>query len=76
MMVRYAASMRQRIDVDALWRSARQQMLLAYEGEPQQRHVVALPARSPFSVDDLVTQDIDSAVLVARLKEISASNGA
>jgi len=76
MMVRYAAPMRQRIDVDALWRSARQQMLLAYEGEPQQRHVVALPARLPFSVDDLVTQDIDSAVLVARLKEISASNGA
>ena len=37
MMVRYAASMRQRVDVDALWRSARQQMLLAYEGEPQQR---------------------------------------
>ncbi len=29
---RYAPSMRQRIDVDELWRSAREQSLLAYEG--------------------------------------------
>jgi hypothetical protein len=76
MMNRYAASMRQRIDIDALWRSARQQLLLAYEGEPQQGHVAALPGQSPFSVDDLVTEEIDSAVLVARLQAFASSSRA
>jgi hypothetical protein len=76
MMARYAASMCQRIDIDALWRSARLQLLLAYEGEPQQRHVVALPAQSPFSVDDLVTREIDSVGLVARLQGFSGTGGA
>lgn len=76
MMSRYAASMRQRIDIDALWRSARLQLLLAYEGEPRERHVAALPAQSPFSVDDLVTREIDSAGLVARLQGYSVTGGA
>jgi hypothetical protein len=64
---RYAPSMRQRIDVDELWRSAREQSLLAYEGARQ--HVVAgLSEESAFSLDDLLAERIDSSGLVERLR--------
>ena len=39
---RYAPSMRQRIDFDELWQSAREQQHLSYEGD-QQRTLLRLP---------------------------------
>jgi hypothetical protein len=65
---RYAASMRQRIDIEDLWRSARKQSLLAYDGV-QQQVVAALPSNSAIAVDDLLADDIDSSRLVERLQQ-------
>ncbi len=64
---RYAPSMRQRIDLDEIWRSACEQMLLAYDGE-QQRIVTDLPARCPFSLNDTLTERIDSFALLELLR--------
>jgi hypothetical protein len=66
---RYAPSMRQRIDVDVLWRSAREQSLLAREGAEQSR-VAGLATSSPFTLDDLLHEAIDSVALVERLREM------
>ena len=68
MIGRYAPSMRQRTDMDAIWRSAREQSLLAYEGD--QDHVVAsLPVGSPFALEDLLAEPVDISRLVQRLRE-------
>ena len=66
MMARYAPSMRQRIDVDQLWRSAREQTLESYEGE-QRRLVANFPATSPFALEDLLVDRIDLIALLKRL---------
>jgi hypothetical protein len=66
---RYAPSMRQRIDLDALWRHARRQATLAYEGTPQQDIVARLSAAVVFSFDDLLVELLDSGTLVARLRQ-------
>lgn len=50
---RYAPSMRQRIDIDEIWRSAHDQSMLGYEGA-QQALVAGLPVRAPFALDDLI----------------------
>ncbi|WP_170149862.1 DUF29 domain-containing protein [Rhodoplanes roseus] len=68
MLRRYAPSMRQRIDLDALWRSARQQVALAYEGTPQQDAVAALPDAAPLGLDDLLAAPPDVAGLVRRVQ--------
>jgi hypothetical protein len=60
--------MRQRIDIEDLWRSARKQSLLAYDGV-QQQVVAALPSNSAIAVDDLLADDIDSSRLVERLQQ-------
>lgn len=65
---RWAPSMRQRIDLDALWRSARQQTVLAHEGTPLQPVSEYLPATSPFTLDDFLGERIDPAALTARLQ--------
>jgi hypothetical protein len=67
MMSRYAPSMRQRIDLDELWGSAREQALLAYEGAPQQL-IADLPSRCPFESDDLISGRIDPLALLKRLQ--------
>jgi Domain of unknown function DUF29 len=64
---RYAPSMRQRMDVNALWRSAREQSLLAYEGE-QHEHVTRLSIDPPFGLDDLLAEKIDIVGLANRLR--------
>ena len=66
---RYSPSMRQRIDLDDLWRSAREQALVAYDGIPQQQPASELPVNSPFVLEDLVRDEIDSAALLERLRE-------
>jgi hypothetical protein len=67
---RYAPSMRQRIDIEELWRSARDQSLLAYEGI-KPNPVADLPAGSPFALDDLLVERIDGLGLVERLRQAS-----
>lgn len=69
---RYAASMRQRIDLDALWRSAREQLSLAYQGTEQQARVAALPVAAPIGLDDLLAAPIAVAALVDRVRGADA----
>lgn len=64
---RYAPSMRQRIDLDALWRSARELSCLACEGTALQPDAERLPKTSPVALDDLLAERIDSAALVERI---------
>ena len=63
---RYSPSMRQRIDVNALWRSAREQSLLAYEGKEHER-VVGRSIKAPFALDELLAEKIDIVGLASRL---------
>jgi hypothetical protein len=63
---RYSPSMRQRIDVNALWRSAREQSLLAYEGTEHER-VAGLSIKAPLALDELLAETIDVAGLASRL---------
>jgi hypothetical protein len=63
---RYSPSMRQRIDVNALWRSAREQSLLAYEGKEHER-VEGLSIKAPFVLDELLAEKIDVVGLASRL---------
>jgi hypothetical protein len=53
-------------NVNALWRSAREQSLLAYDGA-EHEHVVGLPAEVPFTLDELRAETIDVAGLVRHL---------
>ena len=64
---RYSPSMRQRIDVNALWRSAREQSMLAYEG-PQQKLVAGFSTEAPFALDELLAEKIDVVGLADRLR--------
>ena len=59
---RYAPSMRQRIDVDAIWDRTRATTLRYFAGELRVR---ALPDRCPWPLDDLLANDHD--VLLAAL---------
>jgi hypothetical protein len=65
---RYSPSMRQRIDIDELWRSARDQSLLAYDGA-QHQIVADLPEQSVLSLDDMLAERLDSYGLVERLRQ-------
>jgi hypothetical protein len=64
---RYSPSMRQRIDIDALWRSAREQSLLAYEGAEHER-IAGLSIKAPLALDDLLAEKIDVIGLASRLR--------
>jgi len=68
MMDRYTPSMRQRIDIDELWRSAREQSMLAYDAE-QGTRAAQLPTRCPFTLDDVLAARIESSTLVQRLEQ-------
>lgn len=72
---RYSPSMRQRIDIDELWRSAREEALLLLP-EPEAETVAAiLPGTPPFSLDDLIAERIDSDRLAANLRQAVPRNG-
>jgi hypothetical protein len=64
---RYSPSMRQRIDVNALWRSAREQSLPAYEGAEHER-VTGLSSKAPLTLDELLAETIDVVGLSDRLR--------
>lgn len=65
LMTHYAPSMRQRVDVQNIWKLARRQSMLTYERE--NRFQPTVPDRCPFSLDELLAEDIDPSVLVQRL---------
>ena len=67
MVSRYAPSMRQRIDMDVIWRSARDQSVLTYRDRPGAATVADLPVVSPFAIEDLVAERIDVSKLRQRL---------
>ncbi len=67
MVGRYTPSMRQRIDIDELWRSAREQVLLDPEGGEEQL-VASLPEKAPFTIDELLAERIDGFELTKRLR--------
>jgi hypothetical protein len=69
---RYAPSMRQRIDMDELWRSAREQMMLAY-GDAEGEIVAGLPAECPVTLDDLLGERVDVLGIVERLRSAGTS---
>jgi Domain of unknown function DUF29 len=64
---RYSPSMRQRIDVNALWGTAREQAMLTFEGVQQER-IAVIPIESPFALDDLLAERIDIFALATRLR--------
>jgi len=64
---RYSPSMRQRIDLDEIWRSAREQLMITYDGVQRQR-VAELSAKCPFSIDDVLAERIDDLALLERLR--------
>ena len=67
----YSPSMRRQLDLDALFRLARQDVLAApMPGEP-----AALPPACPFTPDELLTDALDLAALLARLRERPAAEG-
>ena len=67
MMERYAPSMRQRIDIDKIWRSAREPLLLT-PNSLQRQLIEELPERCPFSIDEFVAERLDSVALLERLQ--------
>jgi Domain of unknown function DUF29 len=67
MMRRYSPSMRQRIQLDELWRSARQQSLLAYAGTD--RLPEGIHKQCPFNLNDFLRDQIDPDILVERMRQ-------
>lgn len=73
MIGRYAPSMRKRIDVDKIWRSVREQLLLSYGGV-QHQLISDLSKRCPLDLDDLIAERIDSVALLDRLRPAASSS--
>jgi Domain of unknown function DUF29 len=68
----YTPAMRQRIDLERVWRLAVKDATasLAEYGEP----VVALPASCPFTIDDLLDEEMDPDEIAAELATGAWSN--
>ena len=62
----YRPSMRRKLDLEALWRRARRKVLASFAdyGEPSP----VLPAKCPFSLDELIDEDLDVEHLAASLR--------
>jgi len=67
LMDRFAPSMRQRIDMGKIWRSARERLRAADESA-QRQFLANLPEQCPFDIDDFIAEHIDSFALVKRLR--------
>src|SRR5262245_44495231 len=63
---RYSPSMRQRLDLDELWRCAREQVMLSHEGA-QELAVTNLSIESPIAIEDLLEERIDISHLMQRV---------
>ena len=61
----YTPSMRQNIDLDALYRRAGRNVRIKMANEPT---ALRLPDACPFTLDDLLGETIDIAALLARLR--------
>jgi Domain of unknown function DUF29 len=56
---RFAPSMRQRIDVQAIWSRARRTMMRSF---PADARIRALPENSPWSLDELLADDHEALI--------------
>lgn len=65
---RYAPSMRQRIDLDGLWRSALEQLALTHEGTPLAEAVARLPRTAAIGLDDLLAAPFDGTAAAGRIR--------
>ncbi|MCW5696599.1 MAG: DUF29 domain-containing protein [Bauldia sp.] len=68
---RYAPSMRQKIDLDRVWRSARRQIITG-ASDAGGALLEASPVQCPFGLDDLLVTSIEPATLVEKLRLASA----
>ncbi|MDC7790071.1 DUF29 domain-containing protein [Rhodoplanes sp. TEM] len=64
---RWAPSMAQRIDPDALWRSARDTATRMSRGTPAAARVAGLPEHAPLTLADLLAEPVEPGTLAARL---------
>lgn len=73
LMQRYTPSMRQAVDLDRLWRRALKQSSASLEAEGEE---VVLDMRSacPVHLDQLTSEELDRAQLVAQVEAASASH--
>ena len=73
LMDRFAPSMRQRIDMGKIWRSARERLRAADESA-QRQFLANLPEQCPFDIDDFIAERIDSFALVKSLRAGAATS--
>ena len=75
MIDRYSPSMRQRIDIEALWRLARRQSAAAFRAveQHQWRFMASIPINSPFTLDELLAAEINVSELAQRLRRVATS---
>jgi hypothetical protein len=71
--IRFAPSMAQRIDAERIWRIARSQAVssLAEHGDA----AAPLPSRCPWSVEELVQENMDLDWLLSRLEQRADAGG-
>ncbi|HEX3950220.1 MAG TPA: DUF29 domain-containing protein, partial [Steroidobacteraceae bacterium] len=67
LMAHYAPSMHQRINLDAIWRGAREQSMVAYKGI-HGPIAAGLAQQCPFNLDELIADKIEVAALLERLR--------
>ncbi len=67
---RFTPSMRRRIDIEELWTLAREQSALLLESD----RAVQLPAHSPFSLDDLLVERLDTDALLPAIERFGSSS--
>jgi len=63
----YRPSMRDKIDIDALWRRAQRKVLASFDDHGEQRP--QLPAQCPVGLDTLIDPNLDLDHLVAAIRE-------
>jgi hypothetical protein len=69
---RFAESMRQRVDLAALWRLARERAIVAAD-DPALSGV--LPDACPFSLDEILAERMDTGAMVERLASMGEDLG-
>lgn len=70
MIDRYSPSMRQRVELEELWRVARRQLAAAFRAaeQDQRQLMAAIPISPPFTLDELLAAEIDIGELARRLR--------
>ena len=70
MIRRHTTSMRERIDINEIWRSTRERLLIPAD-EPQRSNLLRLPVTSPYAVDEITSGlNLDATLLAERLRAL------